>query len=74
MTTPTPLSDTAKGAGIRSGAQYLEGLRDGREVWIHGERVEDVTNHPGVSRGAHTLASFLDRQFDPALVHQCLIA
>jgi 4-hydroxyphenylacetate 3-monooxygenase len=67
MTTPTPLSDTAKGAGIRSGAQYLEGLRDGREVWIHGERVEDVTNHPGVSRGAHTLASFLDRQFDPAL-------
>ncbi|MGI9475512.1 MAG: 4-hydroxyphenylacetate 3-monooxygenase, oxygenase component [Hyphomicrobiaceae bacterium] len=54
------------GQGIRSGAQYLEGLRDDREVWINGDRVKDVTRHPGLCRGAHTLASFLDRQHDPA--------
>lgn len=55
------------GDGIRTGAQYLEGLRDGREIWIQGERVEDVTAHPGMGRGAHTLAKFLDKQFDSQL-------
>ena len=29
-----------------TGAEYLESLRDGREVYIYGERVEDVTTHP----------------------------
>ena len=55
------------GDGIRTGAQYLEGLRDGREIWLQGERVEDVTAHPGMGRGAHTLAKFLDKQFDSQL-------
>jgi 4-hydroxyphenylacetate 3-monooxygenase len=52
------------GNGIRTGKQYLEGLQDDRDVWMHGEKVKDVTKHPGLSRGAHTLAGFLDRQFD----------
>ena len=52
------------GNGIRTGEQYLDGLRDDRDVWIHGEKVKDVTAHPGLSRGAHTLAEFMDRQFD----------
>ncbi len=30
----------------RSPEEYLAGLRDGREVWYRGERVEDVTAHP----------------------------
>src|SRR4051794_857608 len=30
----------------RTPEQYLEGLRDGREVWYRGERVADVTAHP----------------------------
>jgi 4-hydroxyphenylacetate 3-monooxygenase len=57
-------SDLETGNGIRTGEQYLEGLRDDRDVWIHGEKVKDVTEYPGLSRGAHTLAGFLDRQFD----------
>ncbi|RJF91809.1 4-hydroxyphenylacetate 3-hydroxylase family protein [Noviherbaspirillum saxi] len=32
---------------IRTGEQYRDSLRDGREVWIDGERVEDITRHPG---------------------------
>lgn len=31
---------------IRTGAQYRDGIRDGREVWIDGERVKDITGHP----------------------------
>ncbi len=31
---------------IRTGEEYRGGLRDGREVWIDGERVKDVTIHP----------------------------
>jgi 4-hydroxyphenylacetate 3-monooxygenase len=31
---------------IRTGDEYRESIRDGREVWIDGERVDDVTDHP----------------------------
>lgn len=31
---------------LRTGEQYLQSLRDGRQVWINGERVKDVTVHP----------------------------
>src|SRR5215469_9280357 len=31
---------------LRTGAEYRESIRDGREVWIDGERVDDVTTHP----------------------------
>lgn len=55
----------ASGRGIRSGAQYLAGLRDDREVWTRGKRVADVTTEPGMARGVATLAAFLDRQHDP---------
>ena len=27
-----------KNAGIRTGAEYLEGLRDDREIWTRGAR------------------------------------
>ena len=31
---------------IRTGEEYRESIRDGREVWICGERVSDVPSHP----------------------------
>jgi 4-hydroxyphenylacetate 3-monooxygenase len=31
-----------------TGAEYLDSLRDSREVYIYGERVKDVTTHPRV--------------------------
>lgn len=31
---------------IRTGQEYRDSLRDGRMVWIDGERVKDVTRHP----------------------------
>ncbi len=29
-----------------TGTEYIQSLRDGREVYIDGERVTDVSNHP----------------------------
>lgn len=57
-------------AGIRTGAQYLDGLKDGREVWIDGERIEDVTRDRRFRGGAQTMAELLDMQHEPGLVER----
>jgi 4-hydroxyphenylacetate 3-monooxygenase len=49
-----------------TGAEYLESLRDGREVWIYGERVEDVTTHPAFRNAARSIARLYDALHDPA--------
>ncbi len=53
--------------GICTGNDYLNRLRDGREVWLEGSRVADVTAHPKLKRGATSMASLLDRQHDKTL-------
>ena len=50
---------------MRTGAAYLESLRDGREVWFNGDKVKDVTAHPVLRRCAHTIARLYDLQRDP---------
>ena len=50
------------GKGIRTGAEYIAGLQDDREIWTQGKRVKDVTSEPGMSRGVSSLAGFLDNQ------------
>lgn len=52
---------------IRTGKEFLEGLRDEREVWLDGERVTDVTAHPLLSSFALRLADLYDLQHDPEL-------
>jgi hypothetical protein len=32
---------------IRTGADYIKALQDGREIWDAGRRIEDVTKHSG---------------------------
>lgn len=53
--------------GIRTGQQYLDGLRDGREVWCDGERIADVTTDPRFAGGARTQAELYDLQHDSGL-------
>ncbi|HEX2654643.1 MAG TPA: 4-hydroxyphenylacetate 3-hydroxylase N-terminal domain-containing protein [Xanthobacteraceae bacterium] len=48
-----------------TGAEYLDSLRDGREVWIHGERVKDVTTHPAFRNAARSIARLYDALHDP---------
>src|ERR671936_301667 len=49
-----------------TGSEYLESLRDGREVWIYGERVQDVTAHPAFRNPARMIARLYDALHDPA--------
>jgi 4-hydroxyphenylacetate 3-monooxygenase len=50
----------------RTGREYLNGLREQeREVWLGGERVKDVTTHPGLAGGARAVAALYDMQSDP---------
>jgi len=52
----------------RTGQQYLDGLRaQPREVWLGGERVRDVTGHPGLANGARAVAALYDMQHEAGL-------
>ena len=49
-----------------TGAEYLESLRDGREIWIYGARVADVTTHPAFRNTVRMIARLYDALHDPA--------
>ena len=51
---------------MRTGADYKESLRDGRDVWVVGEgAVPDVTTHPSTSAMVDEYVAWYDRHFDP---------
>src|SRR5580700_4144853 len=52
---------------IRTGKQFLAGLRDDRQIFMDGERVRDVTADPRLAGAAHSVAELYDMQHDPAL-------
>ena len=52
---------------IRTGQQYRDSIRDGRQVWINGERVKDVTVHPMFRPLVDVRARIYDMQHDPGL-------
>lgn len=57
--------------GARTGSQFLDGLRKTRrEIWVDGEKVDDVTAHPKLRGGAESLAALYDRQHEYA--SECL--
>ncbi|MDE3161341.1 MAG: Pyoverdin chromophore biosynthetic protein pvcC [Acidobacteriota bacterium] len=47
-----------------TGQEYIESLRDGREIWIYGERVKDVTKHPAFRNTVRMLARLYDALHD----------
>jgi len=49
---------------IRTGLQYRERLRDGRSIYVNGERVKDVTTYPAFTRTVQTIASLYDLQHE----------
>ena len=62
MSNPQPVSVTDD---LMSGAEYLASLRDGRAVYLYGERVADVTTHPAFRNSAASLARLYDALRDP---------
>ena len=51
---------------MRRGAEYIAGLKDGRSVFIDGERVSDVTEHPAFRESVRSVARLYDIASDPA--------
>jgi 4-hydroxyphenylacetate 3-monooxygenase len=49
---------------MRRGSDYVEGLRDGRAVYLDGERVKDVTRHPAFAEPIRRIAETYDRARD----------
>jgi 4-hydroxyphenylacetate 3-monooxygenase len=54
----------AVGAGAKTlpytGREYLDSLDDGREIWIYGERVDKITEHPAFQNCARMIARLYD--------------
>src|SRR5581483_2073316 len=55
----------ASGPGPMTAARYLASLKDGREVWIDGRRVADVTTDPAFKDMVGELARLYDLQNSP---------
>jgi 4-hydroxyphenylacetate 3-monooxygenase len=54
-----------KDGNVKTGADHLASLRDGREVYIDGERVADVTAHPAFRNATRAAAALYDYQAQP---------
>jgi 4-hydroxyphenylacetate 3-monooxygenase len=50
---------------IRTGEQYIESIRDGREVYVNGEKVKDVPSHPMFKPLVDIRARIYDMAHDP---------
>ncbi len=48
-----------------TGAEYVESLRDDREIYLYGERVKDVTEHPAFRNPVRMTARLYDALHDP---------
>ena len=50
---------------MRTGSDYLRSLNDGRQVFVDGEQVKDVTAHLAFREAARSIA----RLYDLSLIH-----
>ena len=48
-----------------TGDEYIESLRDDREIYLYGERVKDVTAHPAFRNPVRMIARLYDALHDP---------
>jgi 4-hydroxyphenylacetate 3-monooxygenase len=52
---------------MRTGADYLSSLKDGRRVFLDGERVRDLPTHPAFREAARSIANLYDIAATPEL-------
>ncbi|MGH3341471.1 MAG: 4-hydroxyphenylacetate 3-hydroxylase family protein [Carbonactinosporaceae bacterium] len=68
MATTNSGARTEQPAGeLLTGEDYLESLRDRRQVYLDGELVPDVTEHPAFRNSARSIARLYDALHDPGL-------
>lgn len=53
------------GATPMTGEEFLASLNDGREIYIYGEKVDDVNKHPAFRNTARMIARLYDALHDP---------
>src|SRR6516225_9307620 len=63
----TTTTGRAEAPSLRIGSEYLRSLSDGRQVFVDGDLVKDVTEHPAFRRAAWSLAHLFDIAADPAM-------
>jgi 4-hydroxyphenylacetate 3-monooxygenase len=56
----TPKAAASKLVRPMTGEEYLESIRDGREVYLYGDRVTDVTTHPAFRNSVRMTARLYD--------------
>jgi 4-hydroxyphenylacetate 3-monooxygenase len=57
-------ADKSPSSRPMTGSEYIESLRDGRDVSIYGERVKDVTKHPAFRNSVRMTARLYDALHD----------
>ncbi|WP_158808022.1 4-hydroxyphenylacetate 3-hydroxylase family protein [Beijerinckia sp. L45] len=60
-------------APLRTGAEYLRSLDDGRAVFVDGERVKNVATHPAFAGAAQSCARLFDIAADPAMAERMTV-
>lgn len=56
-----------------TGDEYINSLKDGREVYLHGERVDDVTTHPAFRNSVRMVARMYDGFHNPETADKLLV-
>ena len=56
---------------MRTGKDYLESLRDGRQVYLGKEKVTDITTHKAFANTARTFARVYDLKRSPEFIDTC---
>src|SRR5258707_13732500 len=59
---------------IRTGTQFLEALKDDRQIFMDGERIRHSAGDPRTAGAARPLAALYDMQHDPALADRMIFA
>jgi 4-hydroxyphenylacetate 3-monooxygenase len=68
MAQPTePQSSRSDATGLRTGAEFLRSLDDRRQIFLDGERVEKVVDHPALRSAARVIANLFDIAAAPEL-------
>jgi 4-hydroxyphenylacetate 3-monooxygenase len=67
MAQPQAKPQPSQAHALRTGAEYLRSLNDGRQVFLDGELVKDVAAHPALREAARAVANLYDLAAAPEL-------
>lgn len=67
------MTNTKENNRLMTGAEYLESLNDGREIWFDGEVIDNVVEHPAFRNAARSMARLYDAFHDPSLQNDLTI-